>query len=82
VDFLRYQSASGPAYGELSSDGTTIFALQGSPYAEHRRGAQVGAIDSLTLLAPVEPRHIFCVGMNYADHVRESRSAVMPEFPL
>jgi 2-keto-4-pentenoate hydratase/2-oxohepta-3-ene-1,7-dioic acid hydratase in catechol pathway len=80
MKFLRYESSSGPAYGVLEADGT-VYALEGSPLGEHRRGAAVGPIDSLQLLAPVEPPKVICVGMNYADHVAET-NAKMPTFPL
>jgi 2-keto-4-pentenoate hydratase/2-oxohepta-3-ene-1,7-dioic acid hydratase in catechol pathway len=80
MKFLRYESPSGPAYGVLDANGT-VSALEGSPFGEHRVGAQVGPIDGLRLLPPVEPPKIICVGMNYADHVREA-NAKMPEFLL
>src|SRR5258707_4166405 len=78
--FLRYQATSGPAYGVVDPDGT-VFALEGSPLGEHRKGAAVGPIGSLRLLAPLDPPKIICVGLNYRDHVAESGAAV-PEFPL
>jgi len=80
MKFLRYESSNGPAYGVLEDDGT-VYALQGSPLGEHSRGEKVGPIDSLTLLAPVDPPKIICVGMNYADHVAEAK-AKMPEIPM
>jgi 2-keto-4-pentenoate hydratase/2-oxohepta-3-ene-1,7-dioic acid hydratase in catechol pathway len=80
MKLLRYESAGGPAYGVLEADGT-VYALEGSPLGEHRRGAAVGPIDGLRLLAPVEPPKVICVGMNYADHVAET-NAKMPTFPL
>ncbi len=80
VKFLRYQAATGPAYGVLNPDGT-VSALEGSPLGEHRIGATVGPLDALRLLAPLDPPKIICVGLNYKDHVAES-GAKMPEFPL
>jgi 2-keto-4-pentenoate hydratase/2-oxohepta-3-ene-1,7-dioic acid hydratase in catechol pathway len=80
MKFLRYQSPRGPAYGVLGADGT-VSALEGSPLGEHRTGPAIGPIDSLQLLAPLEPPKILCVGMNYVDHVQET-GARMPEFPL
>lgn len=80
MKFLRYQTPSGPAHGTLADDGT-VYQLEGWPLGGHRAGAAVGPIDSLTLLAPVEPGKIICVGLNYHDHVAESH-AQTPEFPL
>ena len=37
------------------------------------------ALDSLTLLPPIpRPAHIFCVGTNYADHLKEVQDAGVP----
>jgi 2-keto-4-pentenoate hydratase/2-oxohepta-3-ene-1,7-dioic acid hydratase in catechol pathway len=33
------------------------------------------------LLAPLEPRQILCIGLNYAEHARETKGKV-PEFPV
>ncbi len=78
--FLRYRAPIGPSYGVVDADGV-VFALEGSPLGENRKGAAIGPIDSLELLAPIEPPKIICVGLNYRDHVAESGAAV-PEFPL
>jgi 2-keto-4-pentenoate hydratase/2-oxohepta-3-ene-1,7-dioic acid hydratase in catechol pathway len=80
MKFLRYQTLSGSAYGSLANDGT-VYQLEGWPLGGHHLGAAVGPVDSLTLLPPVEPGKIICVGLNYRDHVAES-NAKTPEFPL
>ena len=76
MKFLRYESPNGPAYGVLEDDGT-VYALEGSPFGSIAGAHRVGPIDGLTLLAPVDPPKIICVGMNYADHVAEAK-AKMP----
>lgn len=42
------------------------------------------AEDDFTWLAPVPhpPKNIFCAGLNYAEHVAESRTAAMPTEPV
>jgi 2-keto-4-pentenoate hydratase/2-oxohepta-3-ene-1,7-dioic acid hydratase in catechol pathway len=80
VKLLRYQSASGPAYGVLESDGT-VYQLQGSPFENPSKGASVGKIDDLTLLPPVEAGKCICVGLNYKLHIEET-NAKTPEFPM
>jgi 2-keto-4-pentenoate hydratase/2-oxohepta-3-ene-1,7-dioic acid hydratase in catechol pathway len=80
MKFLRYESDRGPAYGVVSADGM-VSALDGTPFGVHQVGSIVGPLTSLHLLPPVEPPTVICVGMNYADHVAESK-AKMPEFPL
>ena len=39
------------------------------------------AVDELRLLAPVQPRKIICIGLNYRDHAAESELAI-PEVPV
>src|SRR5581483_1116319 len=66
---LRYQSSSGPAYGVLDADGSTVRALEGSPFDKPKAGAAVGKLDSLTLLPPVVAPKCICVGLNYKKHI-------------
>jgi 2-keto-4-pentenoate hydratase/2-oxohepta-3-ene-1,7-dioic acid hydratase in catechol pathway len=80
MKFLRYRAPDGPAYGLVDSDGQ-VAAMRGSPFDHPEPGESVGPIASLQLLPPLLPSAIICVGMNYADHVAESKAA-MPEFPL
>lgn len=81
MKFVRYQSVHGPAFGALDRDGA-VCELEGTPFGSYRQGQGVGSLDQLSLLPPVEPRKIICVGKNYADHVAESSNPTMPEFPL
>lgn len=39
------------------------------------------AVEVTKLLAPLEPRQILCIGLNYAEHARET-GAKIPEFPV
>jgi 5-carboxymethyl-2-hydroxymuconate isomerase len=39
------------------------------------------ALEDCTMLAPVEPRKIVCIGLNYLDHIRETGSEA-PKSPL
>ncbi len=71
MKIVRYQDAASgsPAFGIL--DGETVFAANGDLFAGLTRGAEVGPVDSVTLLAPVEPGKVLAIGMNYLKHVRE-----------
>src|SRR5438477_13103213 len=80
MKYVRYQGVSGPEYGVVGDDGD-VYVMIGSPLGEYRIGARVGPVNSLKLLAPVEPPTIICVGLNYADHAAESGQKP-PEFPL
>ncbi len=52
--------------------------LSGKPWA--KTGQRVNAA-AATVLAPILPRNIICVGLNYYDHALESNMAV-PETPM
>ncbi|HEY71397.1 MAG TPA: fumarylacetoacetate hydrolase family protein [Anaerolineae bacterium] len=66
-------------WGWLAED--RIGLLDGSPFAEFRRGEAHIALDSVELLAPVQPSKIVCLGKNYIAHAAEFGSEV-PELPL
>lgn len=52
--------------------------LAGKPW--NRTGARVAAVDAVPM-APIVPRNIICVGLNYYDHALESNMPV-PETPM
>src|SRR5687768_15023551 len=76
----RYAAPDGPAFGIVEDD--VIYALRGDLYAGTReRGARVGTVRDLMLLAPIVPSKIVCVGRNYAAHAKELGNEV-PQEPL
>jgi len=78
--FLRYQTKSEPAgYGWLLED--QVGPVEGDPYGEFRRLEANQPLESVKLLAPVQPGKIVCIGRNYAAHAKEHNAAV-PEVPL
>ena len=76
---VRYDADGTPAWGVL--DGDTVRATQGRPFVDLRAGEVVGPVAGLTLLAPVDPRVIMCVGRNYVAHAEEFGNQP-PERPL
>jgi 2-keto-4-pentenoate hydratase/2-oxohepta-3-ene-1,7-dioic acid hydratase in catechol pathway len=66
---VRYVAEGAPRYGLDRSD--HFARLSAAPW---QGGAPVGARDdpASTRLAPSEPSKILCIGLNYAEHVRES----------
>ncbi|CAA9556330.1 MAG: Fumarylacetoacetate hydrolase family protein [uncultured Thermomicrobiales bacterium] len=83
MKFVRYQDGAGQArYGVL--DGETVHAADGDPFAGGlTAGSAVGALGELTLLPPVQPGKIVCVGLNYAAHVTETDATrAVPEEPV
>ncbi|MBU8934815.1 MAG: fumarylacetoacetate hydrolase family protein [candidate division Zixibacteria bacterium] len=88
--FVRYQKSSeiGPQFGFLNGDltGGTITPLGKAPWdGVEPAGGEFSAreLSDKTLLAPVIPSKIICVGLNYHAHVKASYSAdEAPERPL
>ncbi|MFQ5608341.1 MAG: Rv2993c-like domain-containing protein, partial [Candidatus Zixiibacteriota bacterium] len=63
---VRFRSVAGDFWGEFEPDG--IVPLIGDPFGSFRRDSLVHQHGDVTLLAPVKPSKIVCVGLNYADH--------------
>ncbi len=78
--FIRYQDgADSPRYGWLLED--LLGPIDGSIYGEFRRLEANRSLESVRLLAPVQPSKIICVGRNYVAHAKE-HGADVPEVPL
>jgi 2-keto-4-pentenoate hydratase/2-oxohepta-3-ene-1,7-dioic acid hydratase in catechol pathway len=77
---VRVQTAGGPRWGVLGHQ-EDIYTLTGDPFGTWQRGERLGALDELTLLPPVAPSKIVCVGRNYAAHAAE-HGADVPQEPL
>ena len=78
---LRYRVnvQSPPIWGWV--DGNRIGRLEGDPFREYRRLEADTALESVEILAPLQPGKIVCVGRNYAAHAEE-HGAEVPELPL
>jgi len=78
--FIRYQPPSGePGFGWVLEE--RVGPLEGSPFAEFRRGEALHTLDDVRLLAPTQPSKILCVGRNYVAHAKE-HGAEVTEVPL
>lgn len=71
MKIVRYQDSSTnqPAFGIV--EGTTVFAASGDLFGGLAKGDEVGALDSVQLLTPLDPGKVVCIGMNYLKHVTE-----------
>lgn len=68
-----------PSYGWVHEN--KVGALQGDPYSEFQRMEANLPQESVTLLSPVTPSKIICVGRNYVAHAKEHEAEV-PDVPL
>lgn len=66
----RYLAGGATVHG--LRDGEGFVRLTGAPWAGGVPAGPRDAAAEVTLLAPCEPSKIVCVGLNYAEHVKES----------
>jgi 2-keto-4-pentenoate hydratase/2-oxohepta-3-ene-1,7-dioic acid hydratase in catechol pathway len=77
---FQYESA-GPAYGRINDEVIGVFNK--APWDGGEETGHQVRLSEVTLLAPVEPSKIVCIGLNYHAHVQASFSAdEAPERPL
>jgi 2-keto-4-pentenoate hydratase/2-oxohepta-3-ene-1,7-dioic acid hydratase in catechol pathway len=77
----RVATADGAAYALLQSDQLEL--LDAAPWAGGRPTGLTRPRAGAVLLAPCVPGKIVCIGVNYADHAKESVSrATLPDEPV
>jgi 2-keto-4-pentenoate hydratase/2-oxohepta-3-ene-1,7-dioic acid hydratase in catechol pathway len=84
MKYCRITSSHGPAYGLIEDINgieqiTRAAPGNGIPHFEGARKIAAQPLSSATLLAPVQPSKIICVGRNYADHAKEFGNEVPPD---
>lgn len=79
MKLLRYRDpAGGVHYGRRHDDGR-VTRVEGDPFGAYRDTGE--AAEVAKTLAPVDPRDIFCIGLNYRRHADEGGQAI-PERPI
>jgi 2-keto-4-pentenoate hydratase/2-oxohepta-3-ene-1,7-dioic acid hydratase in catechol pathway len=79
--YCRLMREGKPVWGLISDE--TIQILEGDLFGQFSLTDQKVALIGTKLLPPVTPSKIICVGLNYADHVKESQSSnVVPQEPV
>lgn len=90
MKYCRFQGQEGPQFAAVEERGGELWAasLLASPWLTGSHPASVSLpefapkpLRELTILAPVTPSKIICVGRNYRDHARELGNEV-PAEPL
>lgn len=79
MKIVRIKSGDDIAYGVADAEGVLVY--NGSPFVAWEPTENVVPWPSVTLLSPVIPTKVMCVGKNYEDHAAELDSDV-PEEPL
>jgi 2-keto-4-pentenoate hydratase/2-oxohepta-3-ene-1,7-dioic acid hydratase in catechol pathway len=77
---IRYRHQDDrPHYGWVFEE--KVGLIRGDVFSEYQREEAEIPLSEVTLLAPVEPSKVVCVGRNYAAHAEE-HDAEVPESPL
>ncbi len=71
--YCRFRHQNETHWGLLEDDQITL--IEGRVPGEFELINERVLLESVDLLEPVEPSKIVCVGLNYAEHVKESQSA-------
>jgi 2-keto-4-pentenoate hydratase/2-oxohepta-3-ene-1,7-dioic acid hydratase in catechol pathway len=76
MKYCRFSSTNGPRYGIIESVAGAeqiVSACEGTAFPDLPSAQKISPLplSSVTLLAPVQPSKIVCVGRNYADHAKE-----------
>jgi 2-keto-4-pentenoate hydratase/2-oxohepta-3-ene-1,7-dioic acid hydratase in catechol pathway len=74
----RFLVNGSPCHAEIEGD--TAYFIDDLFGAAQRTG-EAASVAELPILSPVAPAKVFAIGLNYADHAKESNKAV-PEWPL
>src|SRR5690348_12509101 len=62
-------------------EGDRVKPIEGDLFGKWKPGKRTIPLDEITLLAPVAPANVICIGQNYLAHVKEG-NAEPPKAPL
>ncbi|MDI3480582.1 MAG: hypothetical protein PWQ97_237 [Tepidanaerobacteraceae bacterium] len=74
---LRFRCENEIKYGVLEED--TIYEITGSVFGDFQLGSKKYYISEVTLLSPVSPTKVVCVGKNYKEHALEMGEDISEE---
>src|SRR5437763_13086820 len=79
MNLVRYLDPDGQVHhGRLHPDGSTT-RIAGDLFGDRRDTGEPARV--ARLLAPLVPRDILCIGLNYRRHAEEGKQA-LPEWPV
>jgi 2-keto-4-pentenoate hydratase/2-oxohepta-3-ene-1,7-dioic acid hydratase in catechol pathway len=79
--WCRFSKDGQASYGVVEGD--SVIAVDGSPFSAHKRTVRAYPLKDVKLLIPVVPPTFYCVGINYAHHIRKTaqKRGTEPVFP-
>jgi len=79
MKILRYQSVDGKISWGQEHVGGTVTRIDGDLFGDYQDYGEI--VQIAKRLAPVEPRDIICIGLNYRKHAEEGNLPIL-EFPV
>ena len=68
--WIRFSQQGRTAYGIVEGD--RIVEVAGDPFGGYERTTRAHELDAVKIEVPVVPPTFYCVGLNYAEHIREA----------
>ena len=81
VRWIRFSRQGGAAYGIL--EGERIVEVAGDPFGGYETTARTHELGAVKVEVPVVPPTFYCVGLNYAAHIKEAAAklGIAPDLP-
>ena len=81
VRWIRFSRQGRAAYGIL--EGERVVEVAGDPFRGYERTARTHELGDVKVEVPVVPPTFYCVGLNYAAHIREAAAklGIAPDLP-
>ncbi len=79
MKIVRYQDAESKIHFGRRHDDGRVTRIEGDVFSTHHDTGEAAQV--VKTLAPVEPRDIICIGLNYRKHAAEGNQAI-PEQPV
>ena len=79
MKIARVQHSNGISYAEVEED--TVSIITGNIFGEYEQTDERISLGNVTLMAPVQPRQIVAIGLNYRQHALETKKP-LPDHPL
>jgi 2-keto-4-pentenoate hydratase/2-oxohepta-3-ene-1,7-dioic acid hydratase in catechol pathway len=79
--WIRFSQQARMAYGILEGD--RVREVTGDPLGGYEQTARIHNLNDLKLEIPVQPPTFYCVGLNFAEHIREAAAklGISPDLP-
>ena len=77
MKFVRFETGGGAAYGIV--DDETVKEISGPGYESYTETGKTHRLESVKLLAPVEPKKMLAMALNYGSHLHDAPAPERPE---